>query len=319
VPVQTARPPAREERRTGMLGSARFAAAVLAWNVLVVLAGALVRSTGSGAGCGRSWPSCQGSVLPELTGATAIEYGHRAVSGVALVLVALLVVGVFRSKPAGHPARRGAILSAVAIVVESLIGALIVFSEWVADDASVARVISVPLHLVNTLFLLAVLTLTVYWLAGGRTPERSGRPAAVVWIGLGMVLIAATGAVTALADTLFPKEGFTVLGVFDLETSEHFLTRLRVAHPIVSVVVGLVAAWWAATRVEPDRVSARAAARVVVAVVAAQFVLGFLNVAFSTPTWLALLHLLAADVLWIAWVWMSASLGEAQPRVEAGL
>ena len=77
-------------------GPARFAWVTLAFNVVVILMGAIVRATGSGAGCGRSWPSCQGQVVPELEGATAIEFAHRAVSGVALIMVAVLVVWVFR-------------------------------------------------------------------------------------------------------------------------------------------------------------------------------------------------------------------------------
>ena len=78
----------------------------LAVNVVVILLGALVRATGSGAGCGRSWPSCNGTLIPELEGATAIEFAHRAASGVALLLVAALVWMIFRRSRSGHPGRR---------------------------------------------------------------------------------------------------------------------------------------------------------------------------------------------------------------------
>jgi heme A synthase len=281
----------------------------LGWNVVVILWGAVVRSTGSGAGCGRSWPTCQGEIVPELRGATAVEFGHRVVSGVALVLVGVLVVQVFRRLARG-PVRKAAALSGVAIVVESMIGAMIVFYEWVADDASVARVISVPLHLVNTLFLLAALTATVFLLSAGSHPVETGERPWLLAIGAGMVVIAATGAVTALADTLFPKDGFTIAGVFDVVASEHFLTELRVIHPIVAIVVGVVAAGWAWRR--PNR-----AARVVVWVVGVQLVAGFANVWLGTPMWLSVLHLLAADVLWIAWVWLGmerSTRGDPAPR-----
>ncbi len=280
---------------------------------MVVLGGALVRSTGSGAGCGRSWPTCQGTVVPELRGATAIEFGHRVVSGVALIMVAVLVVRVFRGLPKGHPARFGAALSGIAIVVESLIGAMIVFYEWVADDASVARAISVPLHLVNTFFLLAVLTLTVFWLHGHGRLRPNGRRPALYGIGAGMVLIAATGGITALADTLFPKEGFTIGGVFSFTTSEHFLTNLRVVHPIVAILVGVVAAVWARRRGWTVAHGGANASRVVVAVVVVQIAVGFLNVVLLTPTWMTLIHLLLADLLWIAWVWLTAASLQPEP------
>lgn len=284
-----------------MLRLRRFVWATLATTVAVVLLGALVRATGSGAGCGRSWPTCQGVVLPDLRGATAVEFVHRAASGVALVLVAVMVVGVFRVVGRGHPARRGAVLSGVAIVVEALIGATIVFSEWVADDASVARVISVPLHLVNTLLLLAALTLTAFWLAGGgrlRPRHGWGIPVAVT---VGLVLVAGTGAVTALADTLFPKEALDLSGV--VTAGEHFLTRLRVLHPFVAAVVGM-AAVLVSVRL---RTAHPLASRVVVTAVVVDLVAGALNVALLTPIWLSLLHLLVADVLWIAWTWLVAS------------
>lgn len=287
----------------------RFAWFTLIWNVFVVLWGAVVRATGSGAGCGRSWPACQGTVVPELRGATAVEFGHRVVSGVALVLVAVLAVRIFRSRPKGDPARRGAALSGIAIVIESLVGAMIVFYEWVADDASVARVISVPIHLANTLLLLAALTLTVFWLGGhARLRGSGGSRLALYGIAGGMVLISATGGVTALADTLFPKDGFTVAGVFTFTTSEHFLTNLRIVHPIVAISIGVIAATWAWRRGWTAPHGGAAAARVIVATVGIQLIVGFLNVVLLTPTWMTVIHLLVADGLWVAWVWMTASL-----------
>ena len=60
---------------------------------LVLVMGAAVTNTGSAEGCGRSWPLCNGQFVPEFTVATAIEYSHRAVTG----LEGLLVVGVTAS------------------------------------------------------------------------------------------------------------------------------------------------------------------------------------------------------------------------------
>lgn len=65
---------------------ARYAWAVLAYNVGVILWGAYVRASGSWAGCGSHWPLCNGEVLPPAaTVATLIEYSHRLTSGLALV------------------------------------------------------------------------------------------------------------------------------------------------------------------------------------------------------------------------------------------
>jgi cytochrome c oxidase assembly protein subunit 15 len=57
---------------------------------LVLIMGAAVTNTGSAAGCGRSWPLCNGQFVPEFTVATAIEYSHRAVTGLESLLVVAL-------------------------------------------------------------------------------------------------------------------------------------------------------------------------------------------------------------------------------------
>src|SRR5690606_28624505 len=86
---------------------------------------------------------------------------------------------------------------------------------------------------------------------------------------------------------------------------EHFLTRLRIAHPVVAVAVGAAAAWLAARRL--DGVGGTPA-KIVVSTVLIQIVVGAVNVAWLTPLPLSLLHLLLADVLWMAWVWMGLEL-----------
>jgi len=290
---------------------ARYAWFTLVFNVGVILLGALVRATGSGAGCGRSWPTCQGQVVPELSGSTAVEYTHRTASGIALLLVAGLVVWVWRWTAPGEPARVGALLSLASIIGEALIGATIVLAEWVGDDASVARVVAVPLHLVNTLLLLAALTLTVFWLSGGRALAPRSHPGILRWVALGgtaIVLLAATGAVTALADTLFPRDGS------DLGSGgeAHFLTDLRLIHPILAVLAASIG-WWASGRSRAPRTIAAKALPVLVGLM---LMTGALNIALGVPVWMQLLHLLLADTLWVTYVLVSAQ--ALQAPVGAG-
>lgn len=284
--------------RTGLT---RFAWGTLVFNVVVILMGAVVRATGSGAGCGRSWPTCQGEALPALQGDTAIEYAHRALSGVALILVGVLVVWVFRRVPRPHQARTAVGLSLVAIVGEALIGAVIVLFEWVADDASVARAVSVPLHLVNTFFLLAALAVTAHLLGGGGPLRPSLHPVTRRWLTVGalaFVVIAATGAVTALADTLFPK----VSGAAAPEV-EHFLSELRILHPVVAVVTVLVAA----SALVQRGVGGRTVSWLSL-LVGIQFFTGFVMVFLELPLWLRITHLGVADVLWVGYVMAGAVL-----------
>lgn len=271
----------------------RWAQLTLVWSVLTVLLGALVRATNSGAGCGRSWPTCSGDIVPSLSGSRAVEFTHRAASGLALLAVVILVAMVWRRSSPGEPIRRSAAWAGLAMVGEALIGAVIVLYEWVGSDASLARAIAVPLHLVNTLLLLGAITLVI-WFAGGGAPLRGrGRIRNLLVIGaLGLVLIAATGAVTALADTLFPKDGS------GSATTTHFLTDLRIAHPIVAVLVVVLAAWagrgrnWGTVGI----------------LTLVQMAIGAANVWLGTPIVLQLFHLLLADAIWISYIWLGAGL-----------
>jgi cytochrome c oxidase assembly protein subunit 15 len=50
--------------------------------IFVLIGGALVTKTGSGMGCGRTWPLCHGQFLPtQITPELMIELAHRLVSG----------------------------------------------------------------------------------------------------------------------------------------------------------------------------------------------------------------------------------------------
>src|SRR5260370_28805435 len=110
----------------------RAAWGVLAWNFVVVLWGAYVRASGSGAGCGSHWPLCNGEVVPRAPGiATIIEFTHRATSGVALIATIGLAVWSFFLFPRKHRVRRMAILGAIFLIVEALLGAGLVLFEYV--------------------------------------------------------------------------------------------------------------------------------------------------------------------------------------------
>jgi heme A synthase len=84
----------------------RFAWGVLGWNMLVVLWGAYVRASGSGAGCGSHWPLCNGEVVPVAPRIeTIIEFTHRVMSGVALVGVPRCGCGAGRFFERGNRVR----------------------------------------------------------------------------------------------------------------------------------------------------------------------------------------------------------------------
>lgn len=76
-----------------------FAAVTVVVMFLVLVAGTLVTKTGSGEGCGASWPLCHGQLLPESNFQSIVEYSHRAVTGVAGLMVFALAIWVWRRFP----------------------------------------------------------------------------------------------------------------------------------------------------------------------------------------------------------------------------
>jgi heme A synthase len=298
----------------GMSRLSKLAWTAVVFNMTVIAFGSVVRATESGAGCGPHWPACNGQIIPsEIHGARLIEFTHRISSGIALLLVAVLIWKVFRTFPRGHRVRTTATLSGLFVMVEALLGAVLVLFEWVAEDASVARTIAVPIHLVSTLALLASLTLTAHWV-GSDAPTRWDRRRG--WVltvgGIGITLTAASGGVTALADTLFPSESIADT-LSNMKSAEHFLTQLRVAHPLIAIVTGL-SVYWIVRALGPHRI----AGRVVVGLVVVQFIAGLSNILLHTPLWLQILHLVLADVLWIAYVLFGSDvLSKAPMPVES--
>jgi heme A synthase len=272
-------------------GPARYAWGVVAYNLLVIAWGAFVRATGSGAGCGRHWPLCNGVVVPRDAAAeTLIELAHRVTSAFAGVLVIGLLVWVFRARPRGDRARSAAVASLAFILVEGAVGAMLVRLELVAGDASALRAAVLALHLANTFFLLAALTATAWWL--GAAPRRDRVPARLRALLGALMVVGMTGAVTALGDTLFPADSLRDGLAQDRDPLAHFLVRLRVWHPALALAAGAVAVWAA-------RAAAPAVARALVAAVALQAALGFVNLLLLAPVWMQLVHLLGADLLWI--------------------
>jgi heme A synthase len=301
---------------------ARFAWFVLVYNVGVILWGAIVRATGSGAGCGSHWPLCNGEVVPRGAGvSTLVEYSHRLTSGAALLLMVGLVAVTFRSRPRGHPARLSAGWSLAFLCGEALVGAGLVLFELVAGNRSLARGLFMATHLVNTFLLLAALTLTAHFLGGGGRLRMSEPRSAFMLLGaLGAVLlVGASGAVAALGDTLFPASSLAQALVQDVSATSHVLIRLRLWHPFLALASGawLIGVAMHVRRRAPLATAARYS-RWLITLVLVQTGAGALNVVLLAPVWLQVVHLLLADLVWIVLVLASAcALAVARKPVEA--
>ncbi len=295
---------------------ARLAWLVLAWNLAVILWGAFVRATGSGAGCGAHWPLCNGEVLPRAPALeTLVEFTHRVTSGVALLAVFYLAFRAFREKAAGHPARRAAAASVFFILTEAAVGAGLVLFRLVADNESVARALFMAVHLMNTFVLLACLALTAHFASADERPRLGPRALPHLVAAVALMLVGTSGAIAALGDTLYPARSLLGGLAADVSPTAHVLVRLRVAHPLLALVgaatVLVAAASVLRAHAEP---ALRSTAWSLSALVVLQLLVGLVNVLLLAPVWMQLVHLLLADAVWIAFVLLAVRALAARPR-----
>jgi len=297
----------------------RFAWAVVGYNVLVILWGALVRATGSGAGCGNHWPLCNGQVIPLSPRVdTVIEFTHRCMTGGSIFVVIGLLVWTFRGTTKGQAARVFAAASTVLLVNEAFLGALLVKLGYVTGNQSMGRVVVLAIHLSNTLLLLAALTLTARLLRTGQMWSELGVSGAKkLWALLGLaatLVVGVSGSLAALGDTLFPASSLRGAFAQDFAAGSPWLLRLRGVHPVSAVVAAGFVLWLVG---QAKRARSGRLAGIVVALLGFQFVLGLADVLLLAPVWMQILHLLGADLYWVALVTLAAAV--VWPKADATL
>ncbi|HEY1950676.1 MAG TPA: COX15/CtaA family protein [Bryobacteraceae bacterium] len=283
-----------------------FAWALLAYNLPVILWGAYVRVSFSGDGCGANWPFCGGQALPtKMTTPTLVEFTHRMMSSVDVIGTIILCVWAFLAFVKPHAVRRYALLSLIFLFVEALLGAGLVMFRYVAKDQSAGRVWYLSAHLINTMLLLAALTATA-WLASKSSGavqilSASRRMLGAVFV---TVAVSVTGVIAALGDTLFPASSIAGGMQQDFSNASSVLLRLRLLHPVMAVLGAAYLIWVAAgvLRGSPEGSPARKAAARVTRIVVFQVAVGAINISLLAPMWMQIIHLLIADLVWIALV-----------------
>lgn len=292
---------------------AKFAVFNVIFTVFIILWGAVVRATGSGAGCEDHWPDCRGQLIPsQFDAPMAIEYTHRVTSG--LFMLAIFGLGFWARKvaPKGAPVRMAAGVSVFLGLVECAIGAALVRLGLVEGNTSVERAVVLALHHCNTALLLGALTITAWFACGGAVPRLRQQGSVLTLLVLGAVGVLATivsGAITALGDTLFPPESTIHTMQQALEPGAHFLERFRILHPPISIAASLflVLALPLAVRLRHSAF-ANKLANLTIGMVLFQICLGFINVALKAPMWMQLTHLAVADAIWILFLCTGCSL-----------
>jgi heme a synthase len=280
----------------------------------VVLWGAYVRASGSGAGCGSHWPLCNGEVVPVAPAIqTIIEFTHRMMSGVALVAVVALALWGRARFPRGHRARRMAFASLVFLIVEALLGAGLVLFNYVDKNQSTGRAFYLSLHLVNTLLLLAALVLTAWYSRDAAYSPGRKSPWVIAALPIA-ALVSVAGAIAALGDTLFPAASLAQGLRQDFSSAASFLLRLRILHPALAIVA---ACYFVAISIfvlrSPQNTTARRIALAVTVLALVQLGAGAVNILLLAPVWMQITHLLLADLVWLSLVLLAV---EASPLTQ---
>jgi heme A synthase len=132
-----------------------------------------------------------------------------------------------------------------------------------------------------------------------------------------MAALGITGALAALADTLYPVKTFAEGAAQDFNAQSNVYIQLRSIHPAIAIAVGVWLVYFATSSVARNK-SALRLAFTLCGFVALQLLAGAVNVMLAAPVWMQLVHLLLADVLWITLVVFCANLGDSAPVAAAG-
>jgi heme A synthase len=272
-------------------------------SIVSILAGALVRATGSGDGCGATWPTCKGRLIPALTDTSElIEFSHRSVSGV-LLIVTLIIFSKTRKFQSGSLVKSVTNYLTFFVIFEAIIGAVIVLFEWVGLNSSLPRIIAVPIHLVNTFGLLGSYAILYKILEDNLKDIKFIFNKSFILL---FLLSGATGSITALADVLFPSASFIEGFLADFDKTSEILTRLRILHPIISSLLSVILFVYSTRIYKKYGVNTKL---LQIFVVIAVF-LGVLNVVSNIVLPLSILHLAIADFLWISYIYVSIDLSK---------
>lgn len=282
--------------------------------LFIILWGAYVRLSGSGAGCGDHWPLCNGAVVPMNDSfKTMVEFVHRLTSGLFGITMLAMTYFSFKETDTGHPLRKVSILALFLTLVEALIGALLVKKGLVEQNSSGLRAIVIASHLVNTLFLMAALLSCVFFSLNDKWKKLSTKTLdnRLFYIVLTLVIfVVTTGGITALGNTLFPSSSLAEGIARDFSESSHFLIKLRIWHPICAVLMGSLFFIFNSKVARLEGFKNICDINYAIIVIAIGF--GVVNWLLLAPAWGALVHLALANLVWCAHIWVGLKLNYTQ-------
>ena len=294
-----------------MITFRRLALASAVMTYVLVVIGAIVRSTGSGMGC-PDWPTCHGAWIPPLSdGAAWIEWVHRSVAVVlGLLVLALAVMAVARYR------------RQLSIVVPSILALLLVgfqayLGKVTVDTSNAGEWVTA--HLATALALLGLLTFIAVRASYSQTLPARGRSqrltlllaftaASVYALMLFGSNVTATGAAFAFPD--WPLFNGQLLPTFSADPNIAALEMAHFLHRIVAAIVGLLLLGTAIVVWRNVRAARRGGAAVpggeailalfgtATALFAVQVIVGALQITTNLAAWAVALHIALGAAIW---------------------
>ena len=251
------------------------------YTLLTIIWGAWVRISHSGNGCGDHWPLCNGVFIPEFDDQkTWVEFTHRLMTGL-YGLIVIYIFYYFRRFHENPIIRRLNWALLIVMIVEAGLGAILVKAELVTVNDSALRLVVMSLHQLNSF----ILTGISFLLALSMTEKIHIKWSPPVIL---LLVVATSGAIAALATTLFPSISLWQGIQTDFQENSHIFLKLRILHPLIalSLIGGLIYYFW-------EKGQSRLALELCGAVA-----LGILTLVTLSPLWLKLSHLLIGHYIW---------------------
>ncbi|HMM41402.1 MAG TPA: COX15/CtaA family protein [Thermomicrobiales bacterium] len=261
----------------------RLAVATVVLGYILILIGGVVRIEGAGMGCGDDWPICNGKVVPTFNYLTAIEYIHRVVAGMILLLTSWLTFVTWRGAHRSD-SRRWLTLTAL-ILVLALIAASSTALTGMAEGFFAIMIV-------------------VALLGRSRIPRPERRPGTPV---LRAAIVAATttfgllltGAYTASSGAAWACPEWPLCGNKYVPTGWslvdiHVLHRWLAMLTVVSIVWLLVVA----LREAGPRARVTWLAAAALALTLTEVVIGATNIWLELADWVRISHLAFATLVW---------------------
>lgn len=271
---------------------------VLLWTLALLLLGSVVHATESSLAC-PDWPTCFGTMMPEMTGGVFWEHLHRLWAGALVLLFLATVVIVRRELPDRTDLFRLGVAGLALLLVQSVLGGLTVIYR-LPDAISTS-------HLALAFAFLALVTVMLVRI-GTDADQAPGNPAdglarrTGMWAAGLVFAQSVIGALVRHTDSGMACPDVPLCLGQVIPPLDHPMVRLHFLHRALGLVLAAVVATQSCRVVARggDRVSRRLATCLATGVVA-QVVLGFLSVAFRLGVPYVSAHtLLAATLLALA-------------------